>query len=87
MYYYYDAPAANKIVNWYGVILKIHQIIFQSGMLPLLAEIAQSICLYLFFIYFSLHYFLLFLINLLTYEGKPLNNNKIPPLRRTLTLQ
>lgn len=43
MYYYYDAPAANKIVNWYGVILKIHQVILQSGLQPLLNEIAQSI--------------------------------------------
>eukprot|EP00026_Physarum_polycephalum_P000294 Phypoly_transcript_00294.p1 GENE.Phypoly_transcript_00294~~Phypoly_transcript_00294.p1 ORF type:complete len:1701 (-),score=242.89 Phypoly_transcript_00294:112-5214(-) len=42
MYYYYDAPAANKIVNWYGVILKIHQIILQSGLQPMLHELAQN---------------------------------------------
>lgn len=42
MYYYYNAPTKNKIVNWYGVILKIHQIIVQSGLFPVLAEIAQN---------------------------------------------
>jgi hypothetical protein len=43
MYYYYDAPATNKIVNWYGVILKIHQIILQSGLLPILTELGLNI--------------------------------------------
>ena len=48
MYYYYDAPATNKIVNWYGVILKIHQIILQSGLQPMLNDIATSIHSYYF---------------------------------------
>jgi hypothetical protein len=43
MYYYYDAPATNKIVNWYGVILKVHQIILQSGLHPIFSELAQNI--------------------------------------------
>lgn len=48
MYYYYDAPATNKIVNWYGVILKIHQIILQTGLLPMLRELALNIHLFIF---------------------------------------
>eukprot|EP01113_Clastostelium_recurvatum_P041896 TRINITY_DN6726_c0_g1_i2.p1 TRINITY_DN6726_c0_g1~~TRINITY_DN6726_c0_g1_i2.p1 ORF type:complete len:1859 (-),score=472.99 TRINITY_DN6726_c0_g1_i2:78-5654(-) len=42
MYYYNEAATThNKVVNWYGVILKIHQALLQLGVLSTLRSIAQ----------------------------------------------
>ena len=40
MYQYFNTSSRNKVVNWYGVVLKLHQVVLQSGVYSHLKHIA-----------------------------------------------